>query len=74
MVVGENGKVASDGDLVFYNQPSAPGVSLRAGAVTVDPDKLRFGAERVVLVASPEQQGAAFGQLPPPVLDVRAGG
>jgi stress response protein SCP2 len=73
LVVGADGKVSGDGDFVFYNQPSAPGVRLRPDAVTVEPRRLRAGAERVVLVASPEADGATFGRLPVPTVTVAAG-
>jgi stress response protein SCP2 len=70
LVTGSDGKVAGDADFVFYNQPSAPGVRLRPGAVTVDPARLRRGAARVVLVASPEESATPFGRLPVPTLTV----
>ncbi|WP_235462928.1 TerD family protein, partial [Frankia sp. BMG5.23] len=64
LVTGANGKVAADSDFVFYNQPRAPGVALSGGAVTVDPGRLRLGAERVVIAASPEDGTTPFGRLP----------
>jgi stress response protein SCP2 len=70
LVLGADGRVGGDADMVFYNQPSAPGLVLRAGALSVTPDRLRRGAERVVVLASPEASGLAFGALPPPVLTV----
>jgi uncharacterized protein YkwD/stress response protein SCP2 len=73
LVVGADGKVSGDADFVFYNQPSAPGVRLRLATITVEPRRLRAGAERVVLVASPERDGATFGQLPAPTVLVAAG-
>jgi uncharacterized protein YkwD/stress response protein SCP2 len=73
IVVGADGKVSGDGDFVFYNQPSAPGVHLRLGTATVDPRRLRAGAERVVLVASPETDGVTFRHLPVPTVTVTAG-
>jgi stress response protein SCP2 len=70
LVLGADGRVGGDADMVFYNQPSAPGVELRAGALGVTPGRLRRGAERVVVLASPEASGASFGALPTPVLTV----
>jgi len=35
LLVTESGKVRSDTDFVFFNQPSAPGVQLDAGKLTV---------------------------------------
>ena len=73
VVLGADGRVRSDGDLVFWNQPSAPGVRLADGAVTVDAQRLRAGAERVVVLASPQDTVTALGRLPAPELVVRAG-
>jgi uncharacterized protein YkwD/stress response protein SCP2 len=74
LVTGGNGKVSGDGDFVFYNQPTAPGVRLTEGAVAVDPGALRRGAARVVVVASPEDLRTPFGRLPPPTLTVHTPG
>ncbi|MDN5859407.1 MAG: CAP domain-containing protein [Pseudonocardia sp.] len=67
LVVDAGGQVSGDADMVFYNAPEAPGVRLVGSRLAVEPDRLRRGAERVVVVASPEEAGAAFGRLPPPV-------
>ena len=68
LVLGASGTVAGDADMVFYNQPDAPGVRLRAGRLTVVPAALRRAADRVVVVASPEEPGGAVGVLPPMLL------
>jgi stress response protein SCP2 len=68
LVVGADGQVASDADLVFYNAPDAPGVRLAGGRLEVRPARLRHGAERVVVVASPEVAGTPFGRLPAPAV------
>jgi len=73
VVLNADGRVRSDGDLVFWNHPSAPGVRLLDGAVVVDPDRLRGGAERVVVLASPQDTVTALGRLPGPELVVRVG-
>lgn len=75
VVLGVDGRVGGDRDLVFFNQPSAPGVTLEPGRLTVTPDRLRSGAGRVVVVASPEDDGRAFEELPVPnvVLGGRGG-
>ena len=70
LVVSADGRVAGDGDMVFFNQPSAPGVSLTGRTVTVQPAALRAGADKVVVVASPEVEGATFAGLP---VSVRVG-
>jgi stress response protein SCP2 len=68
LVLSASGTVAGDADMVFFNQPDAPGVRLRGPRLTVRPDALRRGAERVVVVASPESLGTAVRTLPPVVL------
>ncbi|MFF4219564.1 CAP domain-containing protein [Streptomyces nondiastaticus] len=74
IVTGENGKVAGDGDFVFYNQPAAPGARLTGDTVTVDPRGLRHGAVRVTVVVSPADPGTRLGALPVPVLTVAGSG
>jgi stress response protein SCP2 len=65
-ILGPGDRVAGDADFVFFNQPSAPGVTLARGRVTVAPGRLRSGATRVVVLASPERDGVTFGALPAP--------
>lgn len=59
LLIGENGKVGSDADFVFYNQPEAAGGAVRhlAGAVgrqhlAIQPALLSPSVERVVVAAS----------------------
>ena len=59
LVLGRDGKVDGDADFVFYNAPSAPGVSVAPGRVDVTPERLRPGADRVVVVAGPGGPPAA---------------
>ena len=75
LVLSRDGKIAGDADSVFVNQPSAPGVRLEGDGVSVEPGRLRRGAERVVVVASPEVYGRGFDRHAPPVatLTGRAG-
>ena len=68
LVLSASGAVAGDADMVFFNQPDAPGVRLRGPQLTVRPEALRRGAERVVVVASPEDLGKAVRSLPPVLL------
>ncbi|EIV96081.1 CAP domain-containing protein [Frankia sp. QA3] len=68
LVTAAHGKVDGDDDFVFYNQPATAGVILNGDEVTVDPERLRPGAERVVIVASPEDGTTPFGRLPGPVV------
>ena len=64
LVVGDDGRVSGDVDMVFFNQPVAPGVRLDGRVLTVRFEELRAGAQKVVLVASPEAEGATFAALP----------
>jgi stress response protein SCP2 len=68
LVLSASGIVAGDADMVFFNQPDAPGVRLRGPRLTVLPDALRRGAERVVVIASPDDLGSAVRTLPPVLL------
>lgn len=52
LVLSADGKVASDADMVFFNQPTAPGVELTGQQLRVQLGALRPGAEKVLLVAS----------------------
>lgn len=73
LVVGATGKVSGDTDMIFYNALTAPGVQLEAGRLTITPGGLRAGAAKVVVVASPEREGATFGALPAPVATLTDG-
>ncbi|MER6378560.1 CAP domain-containing protein [Streptomyces sp. NPDC001250] len=73
LVGGADGKVGSDADFVFYNQPRAPGVRLRDDGLDVDPARLRGGACRVTVVVSAAEPGTPLGRLPAPRLQVTDG-
>ena len=69
LLLPEAGKVSSDDDFVFYNQPSHPSGAVRhlgkqpgADALEVDLSQLPSGVAKVVLAASAD--GGAFGQVP----------
>ncbi|MEU4893106.1 CAP domain-containing protein [Streptomyces sp. NPDC044780] len=70
LITGADGKVAGDGDFVFFNQPTVPGARLDGDTVTLRPRGLRPGAGRVTLVVSPADPGTPLGRLPAPVLSV----
>ncbi|WP_395576362.1 CAP domain-containing protein [Streptomyces sp. BK79] len=70
LITDDGGKVAGDGDFVFYNQPQAPGARLRGDTLTVDPSRLRPGATRVTVAVSPSDPGTALSALPSPTLRV----
>ncbi|MFD3595081.1 TerD family protein [Nocardia sp. NPDC058640] len=59
-----DGKVRSDADFVFFNNPTAPGVSLESDAVVaVDLSALPAEIHRVVITGSTEAQGMRFGAV-----------
>jgi stress response protein SCP2 len=66
-----DGKVRSDDDFIFYNQPAGPGVTYRSGggtapdAITVDTAALPPGIEKIVVTASPDAQGQTFQGIEP---------
>ncbi|MFJ4623199.1 CAP domain-containing protein [Streptomyces sp. NPDC088812] len=74
LVTDDSGKVGGDGDFVFYNQPTAPGASLRGDTLTLDPAGLRAGATRVTVVVSAADPGAPLARLPLPTLHVTGPG
>ncbi|MFI1754035.1 CAP domain-containing protein [Streptomyces sp. NPDC020571] len=70
LVTDDGGKVGSDEDFVFYNQPEAPGARLRGDTLTVDPARLRPGATRVTVAVGPSDPGTALSALPSPTAHV----
>ena len=74
LVLSGTGTVDGDADMVFFNQPAAPGVTLAGRDLRLVLDGLRAGAERVAVVASPVAEGTAFGAVGPVALTVRHGG
>ncbi|WP_432113644.1 TerD family protein [Streptomyces sp. S1] len=71
LLLGANGKVRSDDDFIFYNQPAGPGVTYRSGggtapdAILVDTGALPAGVERIVVTASPDATGQTFQGVEP---------
>ncbi|MFE4718606.1 TerD family protein [Streptomyces sp. NPDC056728] len=55
LLLGPEGKVRSDADLVFYNHPVHDGVSLAGHTITADLDRLPGGVATVVVVASADR-------------------
>ncbi|MFF4498984.1 TerD family protein [Streptomyces sp. NPDC001401] len=66
-----DGKVRSDDDFIFYNQPVGPGVTYRSGggtapdAIVVDTAAVPPGIEKIVVTASPDAQGQTFQGIEP---------
>ncbi|TBO54392.1 TerD family protein, partial [Streptomyces kasugaensis] len=71
LLLTADGKVRSDDDFVFYNQPHGPGVTHTAAAgaggdtITVDTAAVPAGIEKVVVTASLDAAGATFAGTEP---------
>ncbi|MFD5933021.1 TerD family protein, partial [Streptomyces sp. NPDC060333] len=71
LLLAADGKVRSDADFIFYNQPTGPGVSHRSGggstpdSITVDTGAVPPGIERIVVTASPDAAGQTFQGIEP---------
>ncbi|MGW4034655.1 TerD family protein [Streptomyces sp. NPDC004838] len=71
LLLTADGKVRSDDDFIFYNQPTGPGVSYRSGggaapdAIVVDTAALPPGIEKIVVTASPDAAGQTFQGIEP---------
>ncbi|MFF7975796.1 VWA domain-containing protein [Streptomyces sp. NPDC007905] len=66
LLLGPDGKVRADHDLVFYNHPAQDGVSIEGAAVTAELSRLPADVHRVVVVVSvdPLQPGTVFTRVP----------
>lgn len=71
LLLTADGKVRSDDDFIFYNQPSGPGVGHRSGrgsapdAIVVDTAAVPAGIEKIVITASPDAAGQTFQGIEP---------
>ncbi|MFI8998372.1 TerD family protein [Streptomyces sp. NPDC053542] len=71
LLLTADGKVRSDDDFVFYNQPSGPGVTHTAGTsgggdtITVDTAAVPPGIDKIVVTASLDAPGATFAGTEP---------
>ncbi|MER5754663.1 TerD family protein [Streptomyces sp. NPDC002088] len=71
LLLTADGKVRSDDDFIFYNQPTGPGVTYRSGggaapdAITVDTSVVPPGIEKIVITASPDAAGQTFQGVEP---------
>ncbi|MEU0433390.1 TerD family protein [Streptomyces sp. NPDC006290] len=71
LLLTADGKVRSDADFIFYNQPTGPGVTYRSGggtapdAITVDTAAAPPGIEKIVVTASPDAAGQSFQGIEP---------
>ncbi|WP_394438397.1 TerD family protein [Streptomyces sp. SGAir0957] len=71
LLLTADGKVRSDDDFIFYNQPSGPGVTYTSGggtspdSITVDTTAVPPGIEKIVVTASPDAAGQTFQGIEP---------
>lgn len=66
LLLGADGRVRSDDDLVFYNHPAQDGVSIAGSAVTADLVRVPADVDRMVVLVSadPLQPGTVFTRAP----------
>ncbi|MGW0607063.1 TerD family protein [Streptomyces sp. NPDC002640] len=71
LMLTADGKVRSDDDFIFYNQPAGPGVTYRSGggtapdSVTVETAAVPPAIEKIVVTASPDSPGQTFQGVEP---------
>ncbi|MGV2922211.1 TerD family protein, partial [Streptomyces alfalfae] len=71
LLLTADGKVRSDDDFIFFNQPSGPGVTYQSGGgstpdkITVDTASVPPGIEKIVVTASPDAAGQSFQGIEP---------
>ncbi|MGQ4418452.1 TerD family protein, partial [Streptomyces sp. SAS_269] len=71
LLLTADGKVRSDDDFIFYNQPGGPGVTYRSGggaapdAIEVDTAAVPPEIEKIVVTASPDAAGRTFQGVEP---------
>lgn len=64
VLLADTGKVRSDDDFIFFNQPVGPGVVISSGhVVDVDLNLVPADISRVVITGSTEAQGVSFGAV-----------
>ncbi|MFJ3884173.1 TerD family protein [Streptomyces rubrogriseus] len=71
LLLTADGKVRSDDDFIFYNQPTGQGVTYRSGggtapdAIVVDTAAVPPGIEKIVVTASPDAASQTFQSIEP---------
>ncbi|MBT2884656.1 TerD family protein, partial [Streptomyces sp. McG5] len=71
LLLTADGKVRSDDDFIFYNQPTGAGVTYRSGggsapdAIVVDTASVPAQIEKIVVTASPDAAGQSFQGIEP---------
>lgn len=77
LLVTETGKVRSDADFVFFNQPTGPGVRLQPGApgqaasLAVSLDAVPTDVDQIRAVITLDDASSSFGRFAPPTARVR---
>ncbi|MFT3660662.1 MAG: TerD family protein [Gordonia sp. (in: high G+C Gram-positive bacteria)] len=67
LLVTSTGKVRSDADFIFFNQPNGPGVTLRDGRLHVATPQITDDITAVRAVITLEDASGRFGSFAPPV-------
>ena len=76
LLVTTSGKVRSDADFIFFNQPNGPGVTCRQPAggqpwlIDLDLDRVPADIDKVRVVSSLDGNNVRFGQFAPPIVQV----
>ncbi len=74
LLVTSSGKVRSDADFIFYNQPDGPGVRARevggSWRIEIDVQSVPADIDQVRCVMSLDGTGQRFGQFPAPIARV----
>jgi stress response protein SCP2 len=77
LLLNAAGQVRGEGDLVFYNQPSALGVRLTPGqspGLSIGLSALPPDIDHVRVVLTLDDQQGHFGDYPPPAIRIEGGG
>lgn len=80
LLVTSAGRVRSDADFIFFNQPTGPGVSCHQASagqpwrIDIDVSQVPANVDKVRVVTSLDGNGVRFGKFPPPVARVSDAG
>lgn len=75
VLLADNGRVRSDDDFVFFNNPKAPGIQLTSDtSAVVVLSEVPADVQRVLVAASTEAQGRRFGDVQGVGVEVRGPG
>ncbi|MGW6693095.1 TerD family protein [Rhodococcus sp. NPDC054953] len=74
LLLTESGKVRTDADFVFFNQPTGPGVQLVSGAagtnLRITTGQIPADIDKVRAIITLDDSGSSFGQFPAPTAHV----